>query len=104
MFQMLMFLLLTGAFVSDKVRRYLSGVDFVMFNFDFIPFNKVPLIYDFYIWMKYEQHDQNLKDIGVDYGSSVINNISFIFIFLLFTIVHIFIVLIYCKTKSKTGK
>ena len=43
-FQMLMLLILTGAFIPTTVKEYLSGMNFVLLNFDFIPFIDVPLV------------------------------------------------------------
>ena len=102
-FQMLMLLILTDAFIPETVRQYLSGMDFVSLNFDFIPFIKVPLISELYLWMKFEQNNDNLEDIGVDDGSTVVNNISFLVILLIFVTLHLPIALIYTKTRSKTG-
>ena len=43
-FQMLLLLLLTGAFIPETVRQFLSGMDFALNIFGLIPFYKVPLI------------------------------------------------------------
>ena len=43
-FQMLLLLLLTGAFMPATVRQFLSGMDFALNIFGLIPFYKVPLI------------------------------------------------------------
>ena len=102
-FQMLMLLILTGAFIPETVRQYLSGMDFVSLNFDFIPFIEVPLISDLYLWMKFDQTNDNLEDIGLDDGSTVVNNISFLVILLIFITLHLPIALIYTKTRSKAG-
>ena len=103
-FQMFMLLLLTGAFIPETVRQYLSGMDFVSLNFDFIPFIEVPLISDLYIWMKFEQTNDDLSDVGLDDGSTVVNNISFLVILLIFITIHLPIALIYTQTRSKTSK
>ena len=103
-FQMFMLLLLTGAFIPETVRQYLSGMDFVSLNFDFIPFIEVPLISDLYIWMKFEQTNDDLGDVGLDDGSTVVNNISFLVILVLFITLHLPIALIYTQTRSKTSK
>ena len=103
-FQMFMLLLLTGAFIPETVRQYLSGMDFVSLNFDFIPFIEVPLISDLYLWMKFEQTNDDLGDIGLDDGSTVVNNISFLVILLIFVTIHLPIALIYTQTRSKTSK
>ena len=74
-FQMLLLLILTGAFIPETVRHYLSGRDFVLLNFDFIPLVDVPFISDLYAWMKFDQSNKNLRDIGINFGSTTINNI-----------------------------
>ena len=94
LFQMLMLLILTGAFIPETVRRYLSGLNFVFLNFDFIPFHRIPFISHFYLWMKFEQMNDDLKDIGIDYGSSIINNISFVILTLMLIVAHIPIALL----------
>ena len=103
-FQMLMLMILTGAFIPETVRQYLAGMDFVSFNFDFIPFIEVPLISDLYLWMKFDQTNDDLEDIGLDDGSTVVNNISFLVILLIFITIHLPIALIYTQTRSKTSK
>ena len=102
-FQMLMLLLLTGVFIPKAIKQYLSGMDIVLFNFDFIPFRKVPYISKLYLWMNYKQDNEDLKNIGVEYGSTTVNNISFLIILILFVLVHIPIVLIYACKRSKAG-
>ena len=94
LFQMLMLLILTGAFIPETVRRYLSGLNFVFLNFDFIPFHRIPFISDFYQWMKFEQKNDNLRDIGIDFGSSITNNISFVILTLMLIVTHIPIALL----------
>ena len=94
LFQMLMLLILTGAFIPETVRRYLSGLNFVFLNFDFIQFHRIPFISHFYLWMKFEQMNDDLRDIGIDYGSSIINNISFVILTLMLIVTHIPIALL----------
>ena len=103
-FRMFMLLLLTGAFIPETVRQYLSGMDFVSLNFDFIPFIEVPLISDLYLWMKFEQTNDDLGDVGLDDGSTVVNNISFLVILLIFVTIPLPLALIYTHTRSKTSK
>ena len=102
-FQMLILLLLTGAFIPQTVKRYMSGMDFVFLNFDFIPFLEVPFISDLFLWMNFEQTNSDLEDIGIGYGSIVANNISFFVILFLFIFLHLPIALINTYTRSKTG-
>ena len=99
LFQMLMLLILTGAFIPKTVKQYLSGMHFVLLNFDFIPFIDVPFISDLYLWMKFDQSNDRLKEVGLHDGSATVNNISFLVIILIFVIFHVLIAIIYAKTK-----
>ena len=94
-FQMLLLLLLSRAFIPDKIREYLLGMDFTLMNFNFIPLNEVPMISIPYDWIEYEQYDTNLQDIGVENGSTAANNLSFIVMIMMFITLHIPIAMMY---------
>ena len=94
-FQILMLLLLTGAFIPKSIRQYLSGFKFLSLKLDFIPLNKIPLISELYGSMKFEQNKDELKDVGVDFESTTTNNIVLLIILLLFILAHIPTVLLH---------
>ena len=96
LFQMLMLLMLNGAFIPKTVRQYLSTMDYVLLNLEFISIKDAPLISDLYTWMKFEQKNENLQDVGVGNGSTAINNISFFIIILILIVIHIPIIIIKC--------
>ena len=104
LFQMLMLLTLTGAFIPQMVRQYLIGMDFVLLSFNFIPLIKVPPFSDAYSMMKFKQQNKDLIDIGIEYGSAIINNIQLCAILIILIAFHMLICIINMKTKSKTGK
>ena len=79
-------------------------MSFALFSFDFIGLLKIPFIYEFYKWMIFQQNNDDLKDIGIQDGNTLINNIFFLALFLLFIIAHLPIVIVYFFTKSKAGK
>ena len=93
-FQLLMLLLLTGTYMPKTVRQYLSNMDIVLFNLDFIPISRLPLISNLYDYMSFEQDNENMTYIGIDYGSTLVNNISFLFFMLLFIIAYLIVTLI----------
>ena len=93
-FQLLMLLLLAGAYMPKTVRQYLSSMDIVLFNLDFIPISRLPLISNLYDYMRFEQNNENMSDFGIDYGSTLVNNISFLFCMLLLIIAYILVTLI----------
>ena len=75
-FQMFLLLLLTGVFMPDSIRQYLTGMDFTLLSFSFIPLIKVPPFSYIFAKMKFEQQNNDLKDIGIEYESTIVNNIQ----------------------------
>ena len=104
LFQMLMLLILTGAFIPEALRQYLTGMKFALLNFNFIPYIRIPFIYEAHEWIKFEQNSEDMKDVGISDGSTIVNNVSFLTTLLVFIFMHIPIVLIYNKTRLKTGR
>ena len=102
-FQMLMLLILTGAFIPIIVRNYLTGMDFALNIFELIPIYKVPFISDLYSWLKFGQQNSDLEDIGVEDESTTANNLSFLIMLLLFIIIHFLVSIFYARNKSKTS-
>ena len=102
LFQMLLLLILTGAFIPETVRRYLIGSDFTQLSFNFIPICKVPFFSDLCSNAKFEQQSNDLRDIGIEYQSTIINNIQLCTIIIILILSHILIALI--KKRAKTGK
>ena len=94
-FQMLLLLLITGAFIPRIVRQYLAGMNFVLNICGFVPSHKVPLIANLFSWMKFEQYNEDLHDIGVEDGSTVVNNLSSLIILLFLIILQLFFAIIY---------
>ena len=94
-FQMLLLLLITGAFIPRIVRQYLIGMNFVLNICGFVPSHKVPLIANLFSWMKFEQYNEDLHDIGVEDGSTVVNNLSSLIILLFLIILQLFFAIIY---------
>ena len=95
LYQMLMLLILTRAFIPEVVRQYLTGMNFALMNFNFIPYIRIPFIYEAHEWIKFEQNSEDMKDIAISDGSTIINNVLFLAMLLVFILVHMPIALIY---------
>ena len=93
--QILMLVLLTGAHIPLIIKQYMSGMSFALFNFDFINHLKISFVHAYYEWIMFEQKNDSLKDIGIQDGSTIINNIFFLALLVLFIIAHIPIAMIY---------
>ena len=87
-FQLLMLLLLTGAYFPKEIVNFLAGMDFTSFSFSFIPtvnlFNSLSLTN----WINFDLNDDYLKAIGMNSESALVNNISVVWTFLAIIIIH----------------
>ena len=74
--QLLMLLLLTGAYIPTDIVKHLCSSQFSTFSFSFIPFNQVPGVEAATEWTHFEQQDHYLDEMGLESGSSLNNNFS----------------------------
>ena len=88
-FQLYILLLLTGAYIPGNVKKYLSGIEIILFDFDFIPLLDLPLLDELKRFLDFDQSSEMLKDIDIESGSSVINNICFFLFMILFFTIHL---------------
>jgi len=102
--QILMMLMLTGAYVPPQIEAYLSGQTFASFNFEFIPLNSIiDIKYNPIGIMDYNHTNEKLKAIGIESGSAFVNNSGLLFSIFIFMIFH----LLFCCTpqwKEKEGE
>jgi hypothetical protein len=87
--QLLMLLPLTGAFIPKDIIDFFVGMSFSNFNFDFIPVDKIPIFSHIFEKLGYDHDSEYLKDIGVESGSTLVNNLSLIFIYILLAFCHL---------------
>ena len=98
-FQLLMYLLLTKAYIPKLIADYIVGIDYIMFSFNFIKW-KEWLFINFIEWIDYQQPQEMLRFIKIHSGSALINNISLFFIISIIIIIHAIVVLLF-KVLSK---
>ena len=94
-FQLLMLLPLTEVFVPKDIEDYFTGMSFLSFDLSFIPFSATPLINSVFSYFEFEQEDEYLQEIGMQYGSSILNQFSMIFMISLLMILHVTVILSY---------
>ena len=89
-----------GAYVPNNVVSFLQGVDFCLFNFNFISIPKSGYYGDFVEFFSWSSNDSYLSSIGVDSVWMVINQVKLFSTFLLLLILHFPVVVFYKKYKS----
>jgi len=92
-FQLLMLLPLTDVFVPKDIEDYFTGMSFLSFDFNFIPFSATPLLNSMFSYFGFEQEDEYLKEIGIEYGSSILNQSSLVFMILLLMLLHVAVII-----------
>jgi len=94
--QMTILVLLIDDFTPDDINEYLEGLGFVMFNFNFIPFKQLPGLNLPTDWMDFAQPNEKIEALGLESGSTLVNNISLISTFLITAAIHLTLKCIPC--------
>ena len=88
-YQALMLLLLTGAYFPKTLTDFLSGLNFTLFSFNFVPVLSLPYGKEAKSWIDYDVDNNYLKTIGLSSGSTLINNFNTCLIFILIISIHL---------------
>ena len=98
--QLLFFLILTRSNIPKDVIDFITGSNYILLLFNFIPLSKAQNAISWLNWINYDQNDYLLDKIGIQSGSTYVNNFS-LFIFL-FCIIppHLIMILIFEKLYS----
>ena len=88
-FRLLIFLILSDSYLPQSVIDYISGMKIFSFNFSFLSIQNLPIIRIPLRLFDFTQNSQALESIGLNSGSSLINNINLAFTFLMIISVHI---------------
>ena len=74
--QLIILFLMIDPFIPETLKIYLEGQGFALVNFNFIPSGDIPG-FDIPIdWLDSEQTNQALNALGVESGSTLVNNFS----------------------------
>jgi hypothetical protein len=86
--QLLMLLPLTGAFIPQDVVDYFKAMSFSNFDFDFLSVDKIPVFSHISGVFGYDHDSEYLRDIDVESGSTLVNILGLIFIYMLLVLCH----------------
>ena len=93
-----------GAFIPKDIKDYILGMEFMSFSFNFIPFDKIPILNSVIEWVDSQQEDNDLKDIGANSNSSFVNNFSLIIMIVLLIITHLAYLPVYYSCRNKLSE
>lgn len=88
-FQLYFFLPMIGSYFPPTIMDFILGMDFTMFSFDFINIESWGFVQDMNNWISYPQVDSYLEELGQGTGSTILNNLSLIFVILQFVLIHL---------------
>ena len=86
--QMLILLLVVENYVPIDVKDAIIQQDFAMFNFDFIPVAEIPFVNWPTKWIDYEQQNDILKELGLEWQSTFNNLLSLMMMLIIIIFVH----------------
>ena len=107
--QMFLLILLTRAYLPLDIVNFIVGSKIAMSPYDYIPFKKSSYSYSVNDLFDFDQNDEILSKIGLDSGSSFVNNYSFLSSLLSMILFHlqvfIFMFLLSkCEVEGKWAK
>lgn len=86
--QLLILLLLTGAYIPEVVREYILGFEFSMGSSSYLPFNGIPIFGNIIEFFDEEQEDANLDDAEIFSKSAFVVNATVFGLVLLLICFH----------------
>ena len=99
-YQMMLFLPLTGAYIHPYVFQFIKGIDFSILNFSILDNTEGLLKINFMSYFDCTQQNDYLNDIGLQSWSTIINISLSVLFDIWIMIIHILLYLFYLCVKS----
>ena len=103
-FQLILLILLTGAFIPHIVVDYLSSLKASTWSFNFIPFKDIPGFDAFIEWLDTELDLPELDHFGLISGSAFVKNFSLICIIVILIGITLIFLVAYKNWKPSEAK
>lgn len=87
--QLLLLLPLIGVYLPANIISYITSMNFSLFNFDFLSWQKAPKIESETSKIDYDQREDYLAEIGLTSGNSAINMVGLLGISSLIPVIHL---------------
>ena len=73
-----MLLMLTGAYLTNDIVKFITGMDFTLMSFQFLNAKEISILKPIIDYLHYKQKDESLNEIGIESSSTLINDLSLI--------------------------
>jgi hypothetical protein len=98
--QLLMLLLLTGAYFPPLIVKILTGSNYMCFSLSVIPLATISIFKSIYSLIGFDQSNEQLYEMGLDSGSALATNLMFFISIISIIVIHL-LVLLTPKWKKK---
>jgi hypothetical protein len=79
--QLYLLLPLVGVDLPDKILDFVFGLEMSMFSFDFLPSQDIFGVKNLIDYLDFEQSNDMLPELGIESGSTLVNQFSLIIVF-----------------------
>ena len=98
-YQLLQLLLISGAYISLGVSNLITGMKVSIINLDFIKIEKIWIIENINNYFSSEQSNENLSNIGINSGSTIVNLLKLFWTIILIVLLHLVFLRFYVRWK-----
>ena len=91
---------LTDAYFPPEIIAFLTGLDFSLFSFSFLPIKIIFGVEAILDLFDYSQSDDYYVDMGFNSGSAFVNHFNLLVVFITISILHLIYYPIYRKVKK----
>lgn len=74
--QLMFFLILARAYIPKDIIDFITSSNYILSLLNFIPLNQAKGALSWLDWIEYSQPDDLLDKVGIESGSTYINNVS----------------------------
>ena len=99
-FQIFLLMPLTDAYFPPEIIAFLTGLDFSLFSFSFLPIKIIFGVEAILDLFDYSQSDDYYVDMGFNSGSAFVNHFNLLVVFITISILHLIYYPIYRKVKK----
>ena len=100
-FQFFMLYPMIGAYVPDNIIDFLQGVNFCLFNFNFIPIPKSGPYKSFLNFFDWDQTSSYMSTIGLESVWMIVNQVKFVLVLIFVMILHLVVIILFKWTKRE---
>jgi hypothetical protein len=91
--QLLMLLLLTGAYFPPLIVKILTGSNYMCFSLSVIPLATISIFKSIYSLIGFDQSNEQLNEMGLDSGSALATNLMFFISIISMIVIHLIVLL-----------